>query len=221
MHAALRRIAELVDNDAVPGLPRLRNSFQHDVLIRQRVRTFNEGVDTVRICVQRSLGIVGTDFVVRLGNPREVAPSHKCVAVRRFLPDIFTEPAKTVHAILVHLPQPVLSRGISLRKEKVVEIVRTDVWHAPGIAVHLGTGPYRLVAHWPPHVWQMIGWTWLQVRHDAKDIASHYCHAPIPVGIAPAYCPRTRCGSITTLLRETADRFREAPRASLLQRLLV
>ena len=127
-----------VDDQAVPGLPRLRGQAGDLVFDGQRVGAFDVGVDACRVGFEDPAGVLVAGIVVGFGAGGETEPAHQLVLSQSLGPHHFGPPAAAPTPVVLHVPEPVLCSDEPLGEERVQLTLRLDVGNSPLVPVHLG-----------------------------------------------------------------------------------
>ena len=133
LEGAQEGIADLVDGEAVPILPVFGRRPQQRVFDGKRLGAGEEGVDTGGVRIHHGARVFRRRLVVQPGGstharcPQQTIPRH---AAR---PRQLRPAAQCLVSVEIHLPQPVLRRGESLREEQVPLTLGADVGNAPPI----------------------------------------------------------------------------------------
>ena len=183
LEAALSRIADLIDKNAVPGRPGFRTRLQQAVLHRQRLSRIQERVDPGRVGVEHVARLRAANVVISFRGPFEPTTAHKPVGLETAGPRILRPPPQTSHPVVIHLEQPVLSSREPLCKKQVVQIPGLDMRDAPGVSIYIDRTAQAVEGHSGPYVRQCSGEVFVGncVGHEIKaPIAGHLADVTLP-----------------------------------------
>ena len=146
-------VADLVDHQTVPRLPRLRPYARNGVFRRQRVRAVNKRIDPSGVSVKHHARVVVHDFVVGLGAGHETKAPHELVLLQCAVSDSLGPPAAAAQAVVLHLPQPVLGGDEALGEKRIVYVSSPDVGDAKFVPVYLDLVFQPVELQCRPTVW--------------------------------------------------------------------
>ena len=144
-------VANLVNHQALPGLPRLRpfvlgEKASNGILGGQRAihvilsLSKDESVDPGGVGVEHHAGVAVHDVVVGLGAGYQAEAAHQLVLFQCAVADGLGPAAAASQAVVLHMPQPVLGGHKSLGEEGVVLVFGPHVGDAQLVAVYLHRG---------------------------------------------------------------------------------
>ena len=126
-----------VDNQPVPRLPRFGRHSGQLVLHRQDRARLDECVNTFGVAVHHPFGPLSDGLIIGSSAGLQTELPHHLVLVQRRWPHHLRPPSDSPEAVVLHVPEAVLSGHEALGEKSVAFAACTDVGNAVAVAVDL------------------------------------------------------------------------------------